>query len=137
MDAIRGASPLSSPAVRVHTLRSGTGSGLSPIRGEDEEPLRHLTGGGATSLSLHIAMNSSQIDAMWASVHSAGFTSAAMPMMDTPMAPPPLTWTNSDISQQVIQCDQLPNASAMDRRRQKNRECMRRARQRQRTSSTV
>ncbi|EGZ15096.1 hypothetical protein PHYSODRAFT_333368 [Phytophthora sojae] len=132
MDAIRGASPLSSPAVRVHTLRSGTGSGLSPIRGEDEEPLRHLTGGGATSLSLHIAMNSSQIDAMWASVHSAGFTSAAMPMMDTPMAPPPLTWTNSDISQQVIQCDQLPNASAMDRRRQKNRECMRRARQRQR-----
>ncbi|KAE8888720.1 hypothetical protein PF005_g23213 [Phytophthora fragariae] len=116
-DAIRGASPLTSPAVHVHTLRSGTGSGLSPIRGEDEKPLRLQSGGGAMSL------NSSQIDAMWDSVQST------TPLMDdTPMA---MTWTSGSETQ-MIPCDQLPIASAMERRRQKNRECMRRARQRQR-----
>ncbi|GMF34359.1 unnamed protein product [Phytophthora lilii] len=122
MDVIRGASPISSPAVRMQTLRCG---GASPIRGEDEEPLRQLGGAGG-SLRLHSA--ASPLDSMWP---SAALNAVSMPMMDTPMATPPLTWASVH-SEQVLQCSEPPNATAMDRRRQKNRDCMRRARQRQR-----
>ncbi|KAG1687549.1 hypothetical protein DVH05_004798 [Phytophthora capsici] len=50
---------------------------------------------------------------------------------ETPVLTPLLTWSSIK-AEQVIECTDLPNASAMERRRQKNRECMRRARQKQR-----
>lgn len=126
LETIRDASPIHSPAVRVHTLQSGTGRGMSPICGE-HQGLRHL--------SLPFSMNESQLDALWAAGASSqafpvstAFGSMSMPIMDMPMA---ATWSNVQ-SEQVIECTDLPNATAMERRRQKNRECMRRARQKQR-----
>ncbi|KAG2765272.1 hypothetical protein PC129_g14643 [Phytophthora cactorum] len=119
VDVIRGASPVHSPALQVQTLQSE----CSPIRGEDQDPVHQL------STTLQFGMNPAQYNAIWASQAAAASASAmAMPMMDTPMSPA-LTWTS--VKAEQMQCDP-PNPSAMERRRQKNRDCMRRARQRQR-----
>ncbi|KAG7378413.1 hypothetical protein PHYPSEUDO_010113 [Phytophthora pseudosyringae] len=112
LDAIRGASPIQSPAAaaQVRTLQSG--GGASPIRGEDQE--RQLSSGGPFAMSA----------AFWA---ASGSVSMPVVASRTPAS----TWANVE-SELVLQCNDLPNASAMERRRQKNRDCMRRARQRQR-----
>ncbi|ETP09426.1 hypothetical protein F441_14710 [Phytophthora nicotianae CJ01A1] len=112
LDAIRSASPAHSPAFRLQ-------SEYNPIHGEDQDQQHQL------STTLQFDMNPSQFDAIWAS-HAA--PAMAMPIMDTPISPP-LTWTS--VKSEQMQCDP-PNPSAMERRRQKNRDCMRRARQRQR-----
>ncbi|GMF54046.1 unnamed protein product [Phytophthora fragariaefolia] len=115
-----GGSPTRSPAALVHSL--DTSDGKSPIRGEGQAPVS-LGGGGVTGL----------LDAVWAagvtkgSKKPAGGNSAT----SATTATPPLTWA-SVAPEQVLDCAQLPNASAMQLRRQKNRDCMRRARQRQR-----
>ncbi|KAG3247279.1 hypothetical protein PI124_g8009 [Phytophthora idaei] len=119
VDVIRGASPVHSPALQVQTLQSE----YSLIRGEDQDPVHQL------STTLQFGLNPAQYNAIWASQAAAASASAmAMPMMDTPMSPA-LTWTS--VKAEQMQCDP-PNPSAMERRRQKNRDCMRRARQRQR-----
>ncbi|KAK1941075.1 hypothetical protein P3T76_007781 [Phytophthora citrophthora] len=130
MAAVSSASPVRSPDVFVQTLN--TSDGKSPIRGEDQAPVSPFYGGG-----LNIT-GPSQLEAVWAagvanqpaatrkakgSKKSAKATTAATTR--------PLTWANV-APEQMLDCAQLPNAGAMQLRRQKNRDCMRRARQRQR-----
>ncbi|GMF31405.1 unnamed protein product [Phytophthora lilii] len=121
--AVSGASPVKSPEQLVHTL--DTSDGRSPIRGEEQAPVSPLLGGVNGGFGLAAA---SQLDAVWA----AG---AANPPKGSKKAAAsatrPLTWA-SVAPEQVLDCAQLPNAGAMQLRRQKNRDCMRRARQRQR-----
>ncbi|OWZ14970.1 hypothetical protein PHMEG_00011476 [Phytophthora megakarya] len=127
--AVIGASPIKSPDVFVHTL--STSDGKSPIRGEEQAPVSPLLGGG-----LNGGMGLTQLDAVWA----AGVANQPLPRSAkgskksakaTTTATRPLTWA-SVAPEQVLDCAQLPNASAMQLRRQKNRDCMRRARHRQR-----
>ncbi|KAL4140656.1 hypothetical protein PRNP1_014937 [Phytophthora ramorum] len=107
-DAISGASPVKSPDGYVRSLDA------SPISGE-EGPLAEIRLG-------------SQLEAVWA----AGIaTQPSRKAKATSTAPRALTWA-SVAPEHMLDCAQLPNAGAMQLRRQKNRDCMRRARQRQR-----
>ncbi|KAL4163965.1 hypothetical protein KRP22_004589 [Phytophthora ramorum] len=107
-DAISGASPVKSPDGYVRSLDA------SPISGE-EGPLAEIRLG-------------SQLEAVWA----AGIaTQPSRKAKATSTAPRALTWA-SVTPEHMLDCAQLPNAGAMQLRRQKNRDCMRRARQRQR-----
>ncbi|ETN03969.1 hypothetical protein PPTG_15334 [Phytophthora nicotianae INRA-310] len=122
MAAISGASPVKSPDEYVHTLN--TSDGKSPIRGEEQAPVSPFVSGAGLG---------SQLDAVWAAgvanqSSGKGLKKAAKA---TTTATRPLTWA-SVAPEQVLDCAQLPNAGAMQLRRQKNRDCMRRARQRQR-----
>ncbi|OWZ14968.1 hypothetical protein PHMEG_00011474 [Phytophthora megakarya] len=120
LDVIRGASPIHSPGVRPHTLESG---GMNPICGEDQEPVSQLS-------SFQFGMNDAQNDELWW-LQAPGFPASTtfsaipmpIPMMDTPMTMS-LPWTNAE--------QNVPHVSALERRRQQNRDCMRKARQRQR-----
>ncbi|KAG7396300.1 hypothetical protein PHYBOEH_002525 [Phytophthora boehmeriae] len=128
MDVISGDSPVKSPDGYVHSL---TRTDNDPIRGDDHStPL----GGATATFAL------SQLDAVWAAgmsnqpippVGKARKSSKATGAQTASNATRPLTWATV-APEQVLDCAQLPNAGAMQLRRQKNRDCMRRARQRQR-----
>ncbi|KAE9078477.1 hypothetical protein PF010_g23110 [Phytophthora fragariae] len=125
--AVSGASPVKSPAELVLAL--DTSDGKSPIGGEEQTP---SLGGGGVNGGLGLA---STLDALWAAgvasqPASKGSNKSAEGNSGAG-ATRPLTWA-SVVPEQVLDCAQLPNAGAMQLRRQKNRDCMRRARQRQR-----
>ncbi|KAG6616198.1 bZIP transcription factor 1 [Phytophthora cinnamomi] len=125
--AVSGASPVKSPAEFVHSL--DTSDGQSLIRGDEQGP---VSGGGGVNAGLGLV---STLDAVWAagvaSRPTKGSKKSAKAGGNRASATHPLTWA-SVASEQVLDCAQLPNAGAMQLRRQKNRDCMRRARQRQR-----
>ncbi|KAL3663763.1 hypothetical protein V7S43_011178 [Phytophthora oleae] len=126
MAAVSSASPVKSPDVSVHTLN--TSDGKSPIRGEEQAPVSPFYGGGLN------ATGPSQLEAVWAAgvANQPVATRRAKGSKKSAKATTrPLTWA-SVAPEQMLDCAQLPNAGAMQLRRQKNRDCMRRARQRQR-----
>ncbi|KAG1687550.1 hypothetical protein DVH05_004799 [Phytophthora capsici] len=124
MASVSSASPVKNPDVFVHTLN--TSDGKSPIRGEEQAPVSPFLGGG-----LNIT-GPSQLDAVWAAgVANQPKRSKKSANATTTTSTRALTWA-SVAPEQMLDCAQLPNAGAMQLRRQKNRDCMRRARQRQR-----
>ncbi|EEY63409.1 uncharacterized protein PITG_15129 [Phytophthora infestans T30-4] len=121
--AISGASPVKSPGEFVHMLNDSDSK--SPVRGADQAPVSPFVSGSGLG---------SQLNAVWAAGvtnQSSAKGSKKRSKATTTSATRPLTWA-SVAPEQVLDCAQLPNAGAMQLRRQKNRDCMRRARQRQR-----
>jgi type II secretory pathway component PulJ len=115
-ETVTGSSPVKGPEASVHSLDDGR----TPIDGDEHAPVSPLR-----------CMGSSQLDAVWA----AGAATSNIRTRGGPSSKEAATATSTWASvapEQVLDCAQLPNAGAMQLRRQKNRDCMRRARQRQR-----
>ncbi|RLN94913.1 hypothetical protein BBJ28_00016719 [Nothophytophthora sp. Chile5] len=133
-ELISGASPAKTTGYfqALDALDPCNGGNTSPSSGEDQAPPPALSVGGAS----RVGASASKLDAVWAAgaaaqpVAGRGSGRKASKSVSTTSARP-LTW-DSAAPERLLDCGQLPNAGAMQVRRQKNRECMRRARQRQR-----
>ncbi|RLN89733.1 hypothetical protein BBJ28_00014869 [Nothophytophthora sp. Chile5] len=134
MELISGASPAKTTGYfqALDALDPCNGGNTSPSSGEDQAPPPPLSVGGTG----RVGASASKLDAVWAAgaaaqpVAGRGNARKASKSVSNASARP-LTW-DSAAPERLLDCGQLPNAGAMQVRRQKNRECMRRARQRQR-----
>ncbi|KAL4114951.1 hypothetical protein PRIC2_013847 [Phytophthora ramorum] len=119
IDAVRGA--IQSPSLQVNLLHSGT---VTPVRGEDHESSTPLAGGGG---SFGFSLNTAQMNAVWAATQPGAAIANFEQKVSAstwPVSPTPSLCSTSA-------SDTSPS-NAADVRRQKNREGMRRARQKQR-----
>lgn len=102
----------------------GCDSILSAEASIRSRPLETNAGGSSS------APPQSLLSTLWAQADAEKETQGPSGTAEAP--PSPLLWANPTPALMTVDANQLPNADAMEIRRLKNRECMRRARQRQR-----
>ncbi|KAE9288572.1 hypothetical protein PF008_g26103 [Phytophthora fragariae] len=119
IDVISGVGPIKSSNVQMNALSWPAGGALTLVRGDNQESLTPLAGGGA---SFDLGLDTAQLNELWAETKR-----------DTAFVP---LWTASSTrnsTSATLSDSSLPQSStAAEIRRRKNREWMRKSRQKQR-----